>query len=37
MDIMDFLQSWTFMIIMAVLLIVLIGVLLFLRNKRSED
>jgi hypothetical protein len=37
MDIMDFLQSWTFMGIMAVLLIVLIGVLLFLRSKRPEE
>jgi hypothetical protein len=37
MDIMDFLQSWTFMGIMAVLLVVLIGVLLFLRSKRPED
>jgi hypothetical protein len=31
------LQSWTFMGIMAVLLVVLIGVLLFLRSKRPED
>jgi hypothetical protein len=37
MDIMEFLQSWTFMGIMAVLLVVLIGVLLFLRNKRPEE
>jgi hypothetical protein len=36
-SIMDFLTSWTFMIIMAVLLIALIGVLLFLRNRRPED
>lgn len=37
MDLWEFLQSWTFMGIMAVLLIVLIGVLLFLRNRRPED
>jgi hypothetical protein len=37
MDIMEFLQSWAFMGIMAVLLVVLIGVLLFLRNKRPEE
>jgi hypothetical protein len=37
MDIMEFLQSWYFMGIMAVLLVVLIGVLLFLRNKRPEE
>jgi hypothetical protein len=37
MDIMEFLSSWTFMAIMAVLLVVLIGVLLFLRNKRPEE
>jgi hypothetical protein len=36
-SIMDFFSSWTFMIIMAVLLIALIGVLLFLRNRRPED
>ena len=35
--IMEFLQSWTFMAIMAVLLLVLIGVLLFLRSKRPEE
>ncbi|GEM_PF-2893724 len=34
---MEFFQSWTFMGIMVVLLIVLIGVLLFLRSKRPED
>jgi len=37
MDLWEFLQSWAFMGIMAVLLIVLIGVLLFLRSKRPED
>ena len=36
-SIMDFLTSWTFMIIMAVLLVALIGVLLFLRNRRPEE
>jgi LPXTG-motif cell wall-anchored protein len=38
---MDFLPSfttsWWFLILMAVLLAALIGVLLFLRNKRPED
>lgn len=33
----DFFSSWTFMLIMAVLLAALIGVLLYLRNKRPED
>jgi hypothetical protein len=37
MDIMEFLTSWTFMIIMAVLLVALIGLLLFLRSRRPED
>ena len=37
MDIWEFLTSWYFMGIMAVLLIVLIGVLLFLRSRRPED
>jgi hypothetical protein len=37
MDLWEFLQSWSFMGIMAVLLIVLIGVLLFLRSRRPED
>jgi uncharacterized membrane protein len=36
-SIMDFFSSWTFIIIMAVLLIALIGLLLFLRNRRPED
>ena len=36
-DIMNFLTSWTFMGIMGVLLVVLIGVLLFLRSRRPED
>jgi hypothetical protein len=34
---MEFFESWTFMGIMAVLLVALIGVLLYLRNKRAED
>lgn len=33
----DFMQSWTFIIIMLIVLIALIGVLLFLRNRRPED
>jgi hypothetical protein len=37
MDIMEFLSSWYFIGIMAVLLVVLIGVLLFLRSKRPEE
>ena len=37
MDLWEFLQSWTFMGIMALLLAVLIGVLLFLRSRRPED
>ena len=36
-DIMDFMSSWTFIIIMLVLLLGLIGVLLFLRNRRDEE
>jgi hypothetical protein len=34
---MDFMQSWTFMLVMLVALIGLIGLFLFLRNKGSED
>jgi len=34
---MEFFESYWFMAIMAVLLLALIGVLLFLRNKRSEE
>jgi hypothetical protein len=30
-------EGWTFIIIMVVLLIVLVGALLFLRNRRTED
>lgn len=33
----EFMQSWTFMIIMAVLLIVLVGLLFYLRNQREEE
>jgi hypothetical protein len=33
----EFVTSWTFMIIMAVLLAALIGLLLFLRNRRTDD
>jgi uncharacterized membrane protein len=36
-SILEFVQSWTFMGIMAVLLVVLIGLLLFLRSRRPED
>ncbi len=34
---MDFLQSWTFILIMLVLLIALIGVFFYLRNQPEED
>jgi hypothetical protein len=34
---MDFLQSWTGMIIMVLVLGGLVGLLFFLRNKRSDD
>ncbi len=33
----EFITGYTFMIIMAVLLVALIGLLLFLRNRRSDD
>ena len=33
----EFMMSWTFIIIMLIALIALIGVLLFLRNRRPED
>jgi LPXTG-motif cell wall-anchored protein len=33
----EFFESWTFMILMAVLLIGLIGVLMFLRNKKEDE
>ncbi len=35
--ILDFVQSWTFMAIMGVLLLALIGLFFFLRNRQSED
>lgn len=34
---MEFFSSWTFMFIMAVMLVALIALLLFLRNRRPED
>jgi hypothetical protein len=33
---MEFFQSWTFIGIMAVVLVALIGLLLFLRNQRPD-
>jgi hypothetical protein len=33
---MEFFQSWTFIGIMAVILVALIGLLLFLRNQRPD-
>jgi hypothetical protein len=33
----SFFESWTFMILMAIILIALIGLLLYLRNQRPED
>lgn len=33
---MEFMQSWTFIIIMAVVLVALIGLLLFLRNQKQD-
>jgi LPXTG-motif cell wall-anchored protein len=35
--ILDFVQSYTFMAIMAVLLAALVGLFFFLRNRQSED
>jgi hypothetical protein len=35
--IMDFLQSWTFIIIMVIILAALVGVFFFLRSRRPED
>jgi hypothetical protein len=32
-----FFQSWTFIILMAVILVALIGLLFYLRNQRPED
>jgi ABC-type Mn2+/Zn2+ transport system permease subunit len=34
---MDFMQSWTFMILMIVILVGLIGLFLYLRNQRGEE
>jgi hypothetical protein len=34
---MDFMQSWTFMILMIVILVGLIGLFLYLRNQRPEE
>jgi hypothetical protein len=34
---MEFMQEWWFMGLMFVLLLALIGLLLFLRNRRPED
>jgi hypothetical protein len=34
---MDFMQSWTFMILMIVVLVGLIGLFLYLRNQRPEE
>jgi len=36
-QIMDFMNSWTFMIIMGVLLLALIGVFVFLRMRKTDD
>jgi hypothetical protein len=33
----SFFYSWTFMILMVVILIALIGLLFYLRNQRPED
>jgi hypothetical protein len=37
MDIWEFVTSWTFMGILFVVLLALIGLLLFLRNRRPEE
>jgi hypothetical protein len=34
---MDFFSSWTFILLMVVLLVGLVGVLFYLRNQRPED
>lgn len=34
---MEFFESWWFMIIMAVMLLGLVGVLMFLRNKKDDE
>jgi LPXTG-motif cell wall-anchored protein len=33
----EFMQSWPFLIVMALLLVALIGLFFFLRNRQSED
>jgi LPXTG-motif cell wall-anchored protein len=33
----EFFESWTFMILMAVMLLGLVGVLMFLRNKKDDE
>lgn len=37
MDFGEFFQSWTFIIIMILALVGLIGLLMVLRNKKDED
>jgi hypothetical protein len=37
MDFWEFIQSWYFFFICLVLLLGLVGVLLFLRNRRTDD
>lgn len=34
---MDFMQSWTFMISMGLLLVALIGLLIFLQKRKNDD
>ncbi len=34
---MDFMSSWWFMLLMVIILIALVGLLLYMRNKRPED
>jgi hypothetical protein len=34
---MDFMSSWWFMGLMVIILICLVGLLLYMRNKRPED
>jgi LPXTG-motif cell wall-anchored protein len=34
---MEFMQSWTFMILMVVVLVGLIGLLFYIRNQDAED
>ncbi len=36
-QIWDFMQTWTFMIIMGVVLLALIGVFVFLRMRKTDD